>query len=218
MTSNQWYDLTMWADGVATSNPPPVTEPALPGSDLVIYIDPYGGDAPASWNNASFTSATVMELKNTNTNLTGITLSVTNTIQSGSTFGSNAPVGDAAQFAPAGNTGAYGNNSNPDCDVLFTGMKPGRSYTFTFYNSRTGATDNRETAFTLSGATQVSGALDAASNNSNVLVLSVKPAADGSVLLQIEKGVNNTNTPDGFYYINAMKIESYQSGTLILFH
>jgi len=219
MTSNQWYDLTLWADGVATSNPPPVIDPPVadpPGSKLVIYIDPYGGEAPASWNNASFISATVMELKNTHTNLTGITLSVTNALQSGSTFGSSTPTGDAAGFAPAGNTGAYGSSTNPDCDVLFTGMTPGRTYRFTFYNSRTGATDNRETAYVLTGSTQVGGSLDAAGNSSNVLVLSVKPATDGSVLLFIEKSANNDNS-SGFYYLNAMKIESYDSGTLILF-
>ncbi|MDD2599265.1 MAG: hypothetical protein PHO37_08585, partial [Kiritimatiellae bacterium] len=218
MTSNQWHDLTMWADGVATSTPPPIDPPgpAVPNNNLVIYIDPHGGEAPASWNNASFVSTTVMELKNTKSNLTGITLSVTNTMQDGSTFGSAAPTSAAAEFAPAGNTGAYGNNGNPNCDVLFTGMTPGRVYWFTFYNSRMAATDNRGTAYRLTGATQVAGSLNAANNSSNVILLSVEPAADGSVLLFIEKSADNDN-PDGFYYLNAMKIESYYYGTIIRF-
>jgi len=209
MNEYDWNNLVRWADGVSTS-----VDTGL-GQSEVIYIDPFGGEAPTIWNNVPFNATTVMELRNTRAELTGIMLSVTNRMQAGGTFGSAAPVGDAAEFTPAGNTGVYGSDSDPDCDALFTGMKPGRGYTFTFYSSRMDVTDNREASFTLTGSTQVNGALDAAANSSEVLVLSLNPAADGSILLYIAKGPNNDNT-DGFYYLSAMKLESSGYGTILI--
>ena len=215
MTSNQWHDLTMWADGVATTNAP--VEPEVDQSlKDVIYIDPYGNDAPDSWNYWSFTSLGSISLIDAAYNETGINMEITDAIQSGNSYGSTSPTGDAAEFAPAGATAAYGSNSDLTCTAVFTGMKPGREYTFTFYGSRMNVTDNREGLFSLSGLTQVSGGLDASGNSSEVISLSLKPASDGRITLQISKGSNNNNS-SGYYYISAMKIESHPSGTLILF-
>ena len=209
MAEFDWDRLALWADGVASSL-------GDAGMSEIIYVDPYGEGAPTTWNSASFaTTDTDMELRDTVGRMTGISLDVTDSILGNDTLGSASPTGDAAEFALAGRSVVYGRDSTPTNTVVFSGMKPGRSYEFTFYNSRMGVTDNRDTTFTLIGSSQVSGNLNASDNDSEVEVLTVRPATDGSVVLNITKGPDNDNS-EGLFYLSAMKIRSSGFGTIMV--
>lgn len=83
------------------------------------------------------------------------------------------------------------------------------AYDFTFFGSRKNCNDNRETAYTLTGANTRVGYLDGANNSTNtVTVRGVRPDQNGQITLTVTPGANNTNT-NKFYYINAMQIEGY---------
>ena len=57
------------------------------------------------------------------------------------------------------------------------------------------ATDNRETLYTVAGATTSSAALDCLNNSTQVATVSgISPAADGTIQVRIEPGPNNDNS------------------------
>jgi hypothetical protein len=82
------------------------------------------------------------------------------------------------------------------------------SYTFTFFASRTGVSDNRETQYSIAGLNNGVGLLNAAANTSNVAVVSgIVPTAGGTIEISVMKGPANNNG-SGFFYLGAMKIDS----------
>ena len=88
--------------------------------------------------------------------------------------------------------------SNLDADTI---------YDFTFYASRLGLSDNRETRYQLKGANSSSVDLDPAGNTDQVAKVSgIHPDASGEIELCISKGPNNNNS-EGFYYLGAMQID-----------
>ena len=229
MNSNDWTRVTYWAEGlippaaVAITNPPPA-RPGY-GSREVFLIDTASDGttaAPPGWNNVSFNAQNSAELVQTNGYETDVTFTIVTRMNSLNTSGSSAPSGAAAVFAPAGSNNAYGNvnpfgsYSNQYALARFSGLDIGRRYTFTFYASRMGATDNRETLFTVTGTAVGSATLNAANNQSNVaLVPDIQPSPDGTVDLRIEPGPNNTNLYK-FYHLTAIKMESVRRGLLFV--
>lgn len=110
---------------------------------------------------------------------------------------------------------ALGNFDNqaqqPTGGFAISHLNKNLAYDFTFFGSRTGSSDNRETAYTLTGKYTHAGYLDAASNSMNtVTVKNVRPNDNGQILLTVSPGEENTNV-NRFYYINALQIEGYES-------
>lgn len=82
------------------------------------------------------------------------------------------------------------------------------SYAFTFFASRTGVSDNRETKYEVLGANSGTVYLDAANNVGNIALLSgIIPNPSGSLTVNISPGPNNNNT-SGFFYIGALRLET----------
>jgi len=109
---------------------------------------------------------------------------------------------------------ALGNFENqalqPTGGFAISHLNKNLAYDFTFFGSRSGSSDNRETAYTLTGKYTYTGYLNAASNSSNtVTVKNVRPNGNGQILLTVSPGEENTNV-NRFYYINAMQIEGYE--------
>ena len=91
--------------------------------------------------------------------------------------------------------------------IEFRGFTTTDAYDFCFFGSRSTFTDNRQTVYTLTGATEQSGSLDATQNTSDLVCISgVQPDADGKITLTITMGDDNSST-NGFYYLNAMRIQ-----------
>lgn len=110
---------------------------------------------------------------------------------------------------------ALGNFDNqaqqPTGGFAISHLNKNLAYDFTFFGSRSGSNDNRETAYMLTGKYTHAGYLDAASNSTNtVTVKNVRPNDNGQILLTVSPGEENTNV-NRFYYINAMQIEGYES-------
>lgn len=105
-----------------------------------------------------------------------------------------------------GNTAPFGPGVFPEAILTFTGLKANATYKFTFFASRMNVGDNRETTYSLVGATSEILNLDPANNTDNVAV-SGQLSADGSgeIVLNVEPGANNNNG-FGFYYLGGLII------------
>lgn len=90
--------------------------------------------------------------------------------------------------------------------VFFTGLDTNSTYDFTIFASRQGATDNRETKYTVQGINTGGALLNTSNNVSQVVdIISMRPTAAGSLTLFIEPGPNNNNV-SRFWYIGALRM------------
>jgi hypothetical protein len=121
---------------------------------------------------------------------------------------------NATVFAPSatrdslfGNTTAFNGLSDIQPVFKLTGLDPASVYSFTFYGSRTGVTDNRETRFTVRGATEAVADLNASANIDGVAQVSrIVPDAAGEISIALTAGPNNNNG-NRFTYLGAMQVD-----------
>lgn len=142
-----------------------------------------------------------------------------------SLLGTDTPTGDASIFAPTatedfflGHTGEFnGAASNPTAGFKFTGLDANQTYNFTFFASRDGVGDNRETQYTVTGSNTANGLLNASNNDDTVLTLAgITPDANNEILVSLAAGPNNTNAR-AFYYISALQLDAVpEPGALAL--
>lgn len=93
-----------------------------------------------------------------------------------------------------GNTETFENRTNIFPRFKLTSLDPGLAYDLTFYASRTGVTDNRETLYTVTGASVSSVALNVANNIDNTASLfGVVPNEFGEIEIGLTPGPNNNN-------------------------
>lgn len=109
-----------------------------------------------------------------------------------------------------GNTGNFGAGSNFFPSFKLTGLNAARQYSLTFYASRTGVADNRETGYTVEGANTGFGALNAANNiNNTATVEAITPTAAGEISVSLAPTANNNNSPTFFTYLGVMRLSPY---------
>jgi hypothetical protein len=164
------------------------------------------------WNNVSraigMSDTGELELLSSYREGTGIKLMMVRRFNDWNTAGTTAsstfPV-NATRDSLYGNTEVWLTLTDVFPSFKITGLDPAKAYTFTFFGSRTGASDNRETAYTVEGANSVAVALDAANNVDGVAVAAgITPTASGEITISIAPTVNNNNA-NHFTYLNAMK-------------
>jgi hypothetical protein len=125
---------------------------------------------------------------------------------------------DATRDSFYGNTGPFQGSSNITPIFKISSLDPLLTYSFKFYASRTGATDNRETVYTVSGSVSGSAALNASNNvNSFTTVSGIVPSAGGEITISLTPGPNNNNNtgddttganPSRFIYLGVMEMQS----------
>ncbi len=188
-------------------------------SAAVIQID-FGTTQTAGWNNVTsvMSGVTIANLTDTETQLTGIRLEVTdrfNGVNSSGTssttsgFPQNATRDSFYSTAAGVNFGSY-TEDDGNSTIVFSGLDANSTYSFRFYASRVGSdvTDNRETRYEVIGTTTNVVFLDAAKNITNSVVTSAISAdAQGKITLNVSAGPNNTNG-SGFYYLGFVEITS----------
>lgn len=179
--------------------------------------------AQAGWNNVTYADDTPAAglttiVDSAGDTVDGLSLVFTDQFFVGTQpelLGTDSPTGDASGLPTTatedfflGHTGEFlGESSNPTGAFKLTGLDPNHTYTFTFFASRVGVGDNRETSYTVTGSTQASGLLQASNNNSEVLVLSgITPDLNDEITVSLAAGPNNTNSRS-FYYINALQLD-----------
>ncbi len=148
---------------------------------------------------------------------TGVGVNLSGFFTGSNVNGTTTPTGAAAAFHPQatrdnafGHSLAFGANPlTPEGKIALSGLDTSgnTNYTFTFFGSRTGVGDNRETVYTVQGGTSGASSLNTANNTSNVaLVSGILPDANGEIDILITPGPNNTSA-SRFWYIAAMSIE-----------
>jgi hypothetical protein len=105
-----------------------------------------------------------------------------------------------------GNTEAFGAGSDFFPSFKLTGLNPVRQYSLTFFASRTGVGDNRETGYTVAGATTNVTAINPANNINNFAkVDGITPNASGEITISLAPTANNNNAKH-FTYLGAMRL------------
>jgi hypothetical protein len=116
-----------------------------------------------------------------------------------------------------GNTELFGGLSDIFPSFKLKGLDATKSYTLTFHASRTGVSDNRETVYTVSGASASSAALNAVNNLDGTAVVSqISPDTDGEIMVSLAPGPNNNNG-NHFTYLGTLKVEAVVAQTPIVF-
>jgi hypothetical protein len=179
-----------------------------------LTLTPAIRDAVGNGNGTPHTlSASLLDLEGTSS---GITLTMTDTMNYVNTAGTASgpyPAG-AAKDSFFGNTGTWSTFvDNGQGIFVFSNLNTEKIYDFTFFGSRVGVTDNRETRYVLAGGTGGSADLDTANNVSNqVSITDITPDASGEIILTVSLGPNNNNE-NGFYYLNVLRIEARDNST-----
>lgn len=193
---------------------------AAPVSETIL-LDFGGTSTPTgNWNNLqAFNSASPVNLINDQGVTSAISLSI-NRAFGGINYGGTAnPTGNAATIfsATSGNAtydSFFTSGKTSSSGFVLSGLDGTKEYFFDIFASRTPVSDNREAKYTLTGQNSAFATLDAANNTANVAtVTGIVPDATGKITLLMEKGVNNTETSNGYIYLGAMKITSATSAT-----
>lgn len=169
-----------------------------------------------AWNNVPTAVGTdpagrVTGLVSTNGTATAMTLQMVSRFNGANLNGAtNATVfpTTATQDSLFGNTAAFNGLSDVKPVFKLTGLDPGMAYSFTFYGSRMGAADNRETRYTVQGATEAFADLNTSGNVDGVArVERIAPGPGGEIRIALTPGPNNNNG-NRFTYLGAMRVES----------
>lgn len=116
-----------------------------------------------------------------------------------------------------GNTETWGGLANVTPRFKLTGLNPERVYNFTFYGSRLGVTDVRETSYTVAGEGTTFVTLDPANNVDKVATaLGIVPDAMNEITIRLAPTANNNNGYH-FVYLGVMKVEEIPEQQPIVF-
>lgn len=180
-----------------------------------LYVD-FGDSGQLTAGNVNNITPSTLSLPNSVDSsgaATGIGISASGFFNGSNQSGTQAPMGAAAEFDVQttrdnlfGHTGAFGTNPlTPQGTVLLTGLdgSGATAYDLSFFGSRMGVTDNRETQYAANGVTVL---LNTSNNETEVAVAGgVVPNAAGEITILVEPGPANDNSA-GFYYLGAMRV------------
>lgn len=171
-------------------------------------------DPVRTWNNVTTTignsnSGVISSLMDASGNATPARFEIVrrfNDVNTNGTTGSTVLPVSATRDSLFGNTEIWVGLGPVSPAFRLSGLDPQGSYSFLFYASRAGVSDNRQTVYTVTGDAVSSTSLDAANNVDNVATLAlVKPSAGGEILVELSPGPMNNNAFH-FTYLNAMVV------------
>ena len=214
-------EIAQQAAHAAVQNPSEVTELTdyqSAGGDGVltsdVLIDFATSSNSAGWNGMTsfLEGATIPNLKYMDDSFTGIEATITSRFNGQNTNGEQTTSTDLNMPSEVSGNSFFGNSKQEWSAMLIekgvitlSGFQSDDAYEFCFFGSRT-ATDNRETKYTVIGATTGSASINTASNTENLACISgIAPDANGEIMIEVTAGDNNDNS-FGFYYLNAMRI------------
>jgi lysophospholipase L1-like esterase len=176
---------------------------------------PAPDDPDNFWNNVTdgigaTAGARVQNLVTVMNDPTGVALVIVrrfNGANTNGTLGSMLFPQDATRDSLFGNTETFSGLTNVFPSFKLTGLDPLQAYDFTFYASRMGVSDNRETGYAVEGTTSGFAALNAAGNvNKSVQVIGIEPTAAGEITISLAPTIVNNNA-NHFTYLGAMRLE-----------
>jgi hypothetical protein len=106
-----------------------------------------------------------------------------------------------------GNTESWNGLAGVFPSFKLTGLSTAKTYTLTFFASRTGVSDNRSTTYTVTGASSGAATLNVANNVSATTVVSgITPTSAGEITITLAPAAANNNAYH-FTYLGALKVE-----------
>ena len=176
---------------------------------------PTTNDPANSWNNvtdglALANGASMDNLISIRNEPTGIGLVILKRFGGANTNGTTASTQypqNATRDSLFGNTETFSGLANVFPSFKLTGLDPALTYDFTFYASRMGVGDNRETGYTVTGSSTGFIALNASGNIDKSVTLSgIAPTASGEITIDLAPTAANNNG-NHFTYLGAMRLE-----------
>jgi len=183
------------------------------------YID-FGittNTTPGNWNNVAVANAAdatgiILGLIDSNGISTGVTLTVDDAFDTVNTAGTTTPdpsipfPSTASADSFFGETVVFNGTTEPTGGFTLTGLNPAKYYSFSIFASRNTVNDNRETRYTLVGATTLIADLNTSNNTVNTAeIVNIQPKANGEIVFTAQPGPNNNNS-SGFYYLGAIEM------------
>lgn len=136
--------------------------------------------------------------------------------QNGTTTTTPFPT-SATRDSMFGNTESFSGLANVTPAFRLTGLPLGVPHDLTFYASRTGVSDRRETRYTVTGASSAFADLDAANNVAGTArVLGMHPDGNGELAVALSPGPRNNNA-NHFVYLGLMVLEEAVPGGRVFF-
>lgn len=187
-----------------------------------IYVD-FGGwcddESLKTWNEfKSFIGGSMDNLKDEQSNRTNVSIAVTKRFKAISwTGGGNPTLTDwTIPHYSVAYDGFYGSTADEGTsELIISGLNKDQNISVSLYASyfetsydpgpQSTTADNRETSFTVKGATESTLVVNASNNLTDVAKFNLKSDAGGKVVITVKKGNNNTTT-DGLFYLNALRI------------
>ncbi len=171
-------------------------------------------DANTAWNNITSVgvsdSGQLLNLVTVDDRTTDIDLVMLSRFNGANQSGTPASAlfpADATRDSLFGNTRTFSDLGNVTPRFKLSGLDPLLTYDFTFYASRMGVDDNRETQYTVTGGNTETTVLNAAVNiNNSTTVTGIEPDTAGEITISLAPGANNTNGYH-FIYLGVMKVE-----------
>lgn len=198
---------------------PPVAQALLFDFGAVGTTTEHGAapDDPANyWNNVTVTLGSsptgqllnLVDTRNTPTGIGLVMVSRFNSVNENGTQSSTLYPSDATRDSLFGNTETFNGVANLFPSFKLTGLDPAATYNFSFYASRTGVSDNRETGYTVTGGNSGFTTLNAANNvdGTSATVSRITPNAAGEISISLAPTANNNNG-NHFTYLGVMKME-----------
>jgi len=115
---------------------------------------------------------------------------------------------DATRDSLFGNSETFGGLTDILPVFKFAALDPVKTYDFTFYASRGGVADNRETLYTVTGISTNSAVLNVANNIDTTVSLSgISPSPSGEITISLSRGPNNNNA-NHFTYMGVLRMDA----------
>ena len=180
-----------------------------------INIDLGSNISTGMWNNLTKATGnqTIADLVNTEGNSTGISVWVHDAFTGINTSGTTSPEAslnfdpNASSDSFFGNEGDHEGIIEPTAGITIAGLNQTAVCDLTFFASRMGVGDNRETRYTVNGNSESVVDLDPANNTSNVVTVEdMQPNASGVITVTVSPGPNNNNSKK-YYYLGIMRID-----------
>ena len=209
------YLYVITGDGSVNASGYPLAPSAPVRASVRIDLGTSGYTTPSPWNNLTdkTTSGSIANLTDRNGHPTPWDLNVTDAFPFDYTGGTTAPGVDYP--ATATRDTFLVANGNTTGAVKISDLDAGKRYNLTFFGSRMNGGDNRESQYTVTGATATSVCLDVNDNqNQTVSVTDMRPNGSGEITIKLEKGPNNTN-PSGYAYLGVIEIAE-RGGPLVI--
>lgn len=178
----------------------------------------FGADhtADPAWNDITPALRTRTNITDSNMNPTGILVTISGdfcgTNRNGAAYTTTKMLmpTDVSQSCFWGYAaGKFGGGSpRQNATIRLSHLNPHLTYELTLFSSRDNCQDFRQTSFLIQGEDTWADALQSANNASKTVVFKdIRPTAEGQLTLTVMPGSHN-NSPNQFYYLNALIIKS----------